>query len=236
MNIKEFLKVQNITLTTLARKLDISRPTLDNYILAYETGKKINSEKIQIAFDEMFGNINNNSAESTMEFYSKLDYYSKIIRREKILGMTDLSADKSDKLTDLFYIMINEAKKDNYDANIYEFVKFLIKNYKEIDNLIDISLYYLTLNSIVDYEELDTNRQIGIATFYKLIRKYNHGDIKDKKNVDDFRNRIFEIRKEKEKKNKEIEKIIISKLSEATKNGENLEKLSFDQLVELLKK
>ena len=53
MNIKEILKENGMTLGYFARKLDISRPTLDSYILTYENGEEINNAKIQIAFKEL---------------------------------------------------------------------------------------------------------------------------------------------------------------------------------------
>ena len=94
MNIKKQIKNYDITLSTLADNLFISRPTLNSYIYLYENNKKIPSRRYQIIFDKLF------SKEKTIkEFYDILKRYNKLLAKDEILEITELSPEYSDLIS-----------------------------------------------------------------------------------------------------------------------------------------
>lgn len=53
-SIKAFIKEKNETVSNVASKLQLSRPTFDTYIAAYESGLKITKGRYQKIFDSLF--------------------------------------------------------------------------------------------------------------------------------------------------------------------------------------
>ena len=53
-SIKAFIKEKNETVSNVASKLQLSRPTFDTYIAAYESGLKITKGRYQKIFDSNF--------------------------------------------------------------------------------------------------------------------------------------------------------------------------------------
>jgi len=67
INIKKILKDNKVTISNFSNTLNISRPTLYDYISKFENGEQILNDRIQIIFQQLFGVEN-----SYDEFHNKL--------------------------------------------------------------------------------------------------------------------------------------------------------------------
>lgn len=137
VDVRKILQKNGITLFSFAELLNISRPTLNSYIRAFESGSCIPNEKYQIIFEELF---NYNLSED--EFYKKLDKYHNLVRRDKAMGVLELEADA----TDLFTSVMDNIKKDfcsdDYDENIYIFINMLTSSYRTEEIFLHLSKYF----------------------------------------------------------------------------------------------
>lgn len=169
MNIKDILKNNGITLTFLARKLGISRPTLDSYISSYESTKNIPNSRYQIVFDDIFNQDNFN----TKAFHEKIEQYSRLLKRESLMGMTDLDTEESDMLSKLFFQMIEDVKSKNYSSEIYDFISMVINSYRELDIFVELSNYFLIINLMKDLNELSDKEKKIMTVYYKFFMNFN---------------------------------------------------------------
>lgn len=239
MKIKDILKENGITLTYLAKKLCLSRPTLDSYISSYENNKSVPNSRYQIIFDEIF----NQENFSIKEFHETIEMYSRLLKRESLMGMEDLDTDESDMLSKLFFQMIEDVKEKNYSSDIYSFISMMIKSYRKLDQFIDLANYFLIINLMKELEELNDEDKKIMALYYNFFSKFN-----DKKKIESsakdsdllkLKERIKERKiqaKNNEKKLKQnIESLINEKLANEKAKGIDISDISIDELLGLLR-
>ena len=237
MQIRETLKKHEITLTRFAKKINVSRPTLDSYISIYESGKEIGNEKMQIGFEWLFKDNN----VSTPEFYKILNDFSRMLKREELLGMTDLPVDDSDILMELFITMIDDFKTNDYNSDIYNFIQLIVNGYKKEEIIKDLTNYFLIINLMKELNSLEINQQCKIAIYYDFFNQFMHNnDFSAKKSELNKLIKIIEsIKKEREKEENNIksqfEDILKEKLIEEKKKGRDISNLSVAEVLELLK-
>lgn len=239
MNIKDILKNNGITLTFLARKLGISRPTLDSYISSYESTKNIPNSRYQIVFDDIFNQDNFN----TKAFHEKIEQYSRLLKRESLMGMTDLDTEESDMLSKLFFQMIEDVKSKNYSSEIYDFISMVINSYRELDIFVELSNYFLIINLMKDLNELSDKEKKIMTVYYKFFMNFNdrkkiESSAKDSDLVE-LKERIKErkqqVKSNEKKLKKNIESLISEKLKEEKEKGVDISSISIEELIDLLK-
>ena len=98
--IKAFIKEKNETVSNVASKLQLSRPTFDTYIAAYESGLKITKGRYQKIFDSLFSDyyISSDVFKERLELYHELlksesknetiEYLSTYLRYTLVLNFT----------------------------------------------------------------------------------------------------------------------------------------------------
>ena len=77
-HIKAFIKEKNETVSNVASKLQLSRPTFDTYIAAYESGLKITKGRYQKIFDSLFSDY----YISSDVFKERLELYHELLKSE----------------------------------------------------------------------------------------------------------------------------------------------------------
>ena len=92
MNINEYLKKIEKTKIELARDLNLSRPTLNQYIELYESGHKIENDRYDIIFNSLFSNENI----SRTQFDAKVDSVKLLLERDKKYEIGNLSPNAAD--------------------------------------------------------------------------------------------------------------------------------------------
>ncbi len=236
-NIKKRLKEYGITLTIFAQKLNISRPTLDMYIETYESGFKIKQKKYQTIFNTLFDNDITSS-----DFHRQLEQFSRMINREKLLGMIELEPEDSDTLMRLFFKMIGDFKTTSCNKDIYAMIGLIIDNYRNSNEIKDVTNYFLTINLLNDYNKLSSQNQYIIASYHKMFKEFEKNRTKlflPRQEIDEFKKYLSELKKDKEEKEKyikkEIEKIVLEKLQTLKKSGKNIDNLSANEILEIIK-
>ena len=141
--IKRQLKKYNKTLTQFCDDFNISRPTLNTYISAYEADKFLPSEVFQRIFDYLFGDeINGDDDFNERYRYVQDYYYRKHISRtdNELLGYNRQSERNYNQL-------LMTIQKDMVEKNIsdekFMMINYILKNDDEIlDKYIDFLLCY----------------------------------------------------------------------------------------------
>lgn len=214
MNVRSMLQKNGITLFNFAEMMNISRPTLNSYIKIFESGSHIPNEKFQIIFEELF---NYNLSET--EFRKRLIKYRDMIQRDKAMGVLELEADA----TDLFTSVMDNIKKDfsssNYDEKLYVFINMLISNYKNEECFSHLVRYFLVLNDVISYQEVNFEEDSYILHYFSVFENDKKNNlIYDAKLEKRFIARIEEINKIKRKSVSEYKKNLIDLLDEEIGN------------------
>lgn len=223
MNIKQILKDNNYTLKDFATEIKLSRPTLDSYIIIYESGEIIPKDRYQIIFDGLF------SSELVHdEFLERLNKYKNLLERDQNLGTSSLYVGDADLVSKIHKLMLDDIKRDDCDKNVYFFISLLISSYRDIDVFKQLSDYFAILNNLTEIDESDISKRY-LAYFYKVFKS-----VKDKApdytetEFEDFVKRRDEIRVEKIKRRDEkvlaIEQMVKDIADECAQKGLELTK------------
>jgi|GEM_PF-1512286 len=244
MSIKAKIKSLGIRLVDISRELDISRPTLDAYIVQYESGEPLPHDKYQIIFDRLF----NDGVETKEDFYEVLDGFHALIERDKILGIKNLDAGESDLIGNIVNKIREDMKNEEYDEDIYVFINMMLGSYKKVSTFARIAKYFLLLNNSKTIDELDGYDNSDKA-FYSNLYEVMKLDVDNKNKFEvtkfkKFRDRILELEVEKSAKtaNKTEEAIegkikkafegkINEILSEKIRLGIDIDELDMDEII-----
>lgn len=167
IKIKDSLKECGFTLSDFARDICISRPTLNTYIELFENCQSIPDEKYQGLFKRIFSG----SFIDRNEVIKEIKLFHNTIKKEKLLGTSNLS---NEKIEILNYI-IEEMKKDmeEYDSNynIYTFINVILQNYREDNSMTLLAKYYTTLYGYIKADDLTTHEEDFFSNYYGICSK-----------------------------------------------------------------
>lgn len=234
MNIRMVLKSYDIKISDFANALFLSRPTLNKYIAIYEKEGKLTNPKYQILFDRLFKEANTKTS-----FYRKLENCNSLLAKDIILDTTKLTPRK----TDIVSLIVNEMKKDleREDSNerIYRLILMIISNYNNITIFEDIANYFLTLNSLLNYDELskeEKNNILRLFAFFKSIKENKKIDYKSIEQV--FIKRVEEIKEQREGKEKikeeELTIIIKNEIKKQIEAGKSIDSIDAEEILKNL--
>lgn len=233
--IKEKLKDLGIKVAEFANLLEVSRPTLDNYIEQYENGGKISKDKYQYIFDNLF----NNEFDTKEEFLECLQGYHELIERDKALGTFDLSAESTDLMLSIEAAMREDMKSNEYDEKIYSFVNMIIRDYKKQNIFPKIAEYFLVLNGHFEHKEENEDQKIFLSNFYKFMHEYTQHKLDvNIEYYDKFLKRKDEIRKNELKKEEKLKEEIMNKINKEIKlkldSGISIDNINIEEIFENL--
>lgn len=234
--IKPKLKSLGITLTECAKKLMISRPTLDSYIDLYENKQSIPQEKYQLVFDRLFSD----DIKDKDSFLAEVDNIHFLIERDKMLGTIELNPEKTDIITSVIAEMKDDMFATDCNLDIYIFINMLIRSYRKNSIFQSLANYFLVLNGQIDINNITDDEKRLFSNCYKLF----HDELKGISEINDdylkkFYKRVEDLNIEKQKQLDELKNEFNDKISkriaELIKLGINVEDISIDELMENIK-
>ena len=168
MDIKEQLRSIDVKITKLANGLNVSRPTLDTYIEAFEKGEKIPNDKYQAIFEYLFSE----EQITPIDFANKYDYVKRIMLADIKQNASYQSADK--RKTYVQHELITRINGDLIDKESLELIFLLINNRdKPVIKL--LSEYICLSNGISDWESREMTEEekkyfSGISFFFDSFK------------------------------------------------------------------
>ncbi|OQB12887.1 MAG: hypothetical protein BWY15_02036 [Firmicutes bacterium ADurb.Bin193] len=234
--VKPKLKSLGITLSECAKKLMISRPTLDSYIDLYEKGQQIPQEKYQLIFDRLFSN----EIFDKETFLAEVDSIHFLIERDQMLGTLELNPQKTDIITSVIAEMKNDMSEADCNLDIYIFVNMLIRSYRKNPIFQNLANYFLVLNGQTDINNINDDEKRFFSNCYKLFHEeLTQESETDNEYLEKFYKRVESLNLEKQRQMEDLKTTLSNKISERiselTKLGINPEDISIDELMENMK-
>lgn len=207
LNIKNKLKEYGITQADFAKRLKISRPTLDSYINFYQNGELIPNSKYQEKFEALFSE----------DVCCREDF-------EKVLYSKDeLDDNKSNILDSVISQMRRDMKTSDCDEDIYIFINMLIRSYRKEKIFKKLARYFLLLNANRSLNTIKEEEEIYLSNYFKLFYEDKNNLLKtDKYYLEEFYKRAREIEDIQKKRKEEIKKKLIDKINEKVQEKINL--------------
>lgn len=233
-DIKEYLKSVDVTKSELAKKLKLSRQTLDNYISSFEKGNTIAKVKYQVVFDRLFSNSQMNKE----DFQNKLSAVAMLLDRDEKNGTLDLSAEDTDLITSITKNIATDMKSDNCNRDVYRFINQIINGYHDEVVWQLLAKYCLVLNGLKQVDSIAENEKSFISNIFNVLYKYKKGQLKyDEASYNNFlerRNQIIKGRKALEQgASQSITKKIGKIVMDAAEQGIELTE---EEILEMLQK
>lgn len=236
MDIKKRLKEFNMTSSYFAQKLEISRPTLSNYIEAYQNGNKLPREKYQIMFMELFAD----GVETEEEFRELLENFHNLIERDKSYGTFDYGAESTDLMTLIFSRMKTDFKSKDFDEGVYIFINTLINSYRREPILMKFIDYILLLNGHSVVEDITNDQKIFLSNLYKFFLDAKNNTLEfNEEYFNKFLKRVNSIKINQANKEENIKEQIKQKIGEEIdkklKMGLEIQDIDMEDLMKNLK-
>lgn len=215
MNIGQYLKSIGKTKTELAEELNLSRPTLNQYIDLFESGKKIENERYDIIFNRLFSERLDNKD----LFKRKLDAVKFLLERDKKYDIGSLTPEAADLVARIHNIMVNDLSSDDWNRKVYDTVSIILTRYRSDVIFSELSGYFSDLNSDVDLAGISSQTKAYYSFFYKCFHELMGGqpDL-DSDMYNAFLKRRLQLSGERAKKNAQkaenIKEIISNTLNE----------------------
>ena len=167
MNITQYLKALGKTKTELADELGLSRPTLNQYIEMFESGKHIDNERYNIIFNRLF------SDESVNRelFDRKMESIKILLERDRKYDIGLLNPEAADLVAKLHNIMVNDLSTNDWDRKVYDTISIFLSRYKEDVFFRNLSGYFSDLNSDSDISDIPDLTKAYYSYFYQCFRK-----------------------------------------------------------------
>ena len=242
--IKQRLKDFDIKISDFAKILQLSRPTLDSYILQFEAGNKIPKDKYDIIFNRLF----KGTIQTKEEFNKELNKYGNMLRKEKLLNTYEFAAKETDLITSIMNATKRDLKKGEYDEEFYKFILMMIRGHREQPVYHSIGRYFLLLNGRSAIDSIIEEEKCFLSNFFDFMSKTVNNEIYfNEISYNQFINRIEEINKlikqEQIKFKKELEEKVNNSIAniilEKHEQGEPLNNIKLnvkDIIPELMKK
>ena len=170
--IKAFIKDKNETVSSVANKLQLSRPTFDTYIMIYEEGLPLPKAKYQRIFDSLFSDyyISSNA------FKERLDMCETILTSGMQYNSIEFLTRRADRVSTLIERIRQNINYENLDEDLYEFINLLITNYSDavFYNLVQ---YFVMLYGKKDMDQVTELQMAYFAEFFLAFENFNKSNI-----------------------------------------------------------
>ena len=166
MNIAQYLKDLGKTKTELADELGLSRPTLNQYIELFESGKHIDNERYDIIFNRLFsdGIVNREL------FDRKIESIKILLERDRKYDIGLLNPEAADLVAKIHNIMVNDLSTNDWDRKVYDTIIIFLSRYKEDIFFRNLSGYFSDLNSDSDISDISDLTKAYYSYFYQCFR------------------------------------------------------------------
>ncbi len=209
MNINQYLKSIGKTKTELADELRVSRPTLNLYIEAFESGQKIENERYDIIFKCLFSD----RTGSKELFDRKMVAVKSLLERDEKYDIGCLEPEAADMVVRIHNNMVHDMSTGDWNRKLYDFILIFLSNYKDSAVMRELAGYFSDLNSDSELSELSIETKAYYAYFFKCFSKIvDDAPPYDQSYFEAFSTRKEQIRGEREKRNIEKKNNIKAKL------------------------
>ena len=165
--IKDLIKAKKETVSSVANKLMLSRPTFDAYIMLYEMGQTIPKRKYQMVFDTLFADYEI----SAVAFAERLGMCSAILNDQWPIPSLELLTRKADQSSHLTEKIRKQLRYGKLDEDFYEFLDILINHYSE-DAFYNLVQYFLMIYGKKDMGNITELQAAYLANFYHVFKKF----------------------------------------------------------------
>ena len=167
MNINEYLKKIEKTKVELAKELNISRPTLNQYIELFESGHKIENERYEIIFRRLFS-----ADKMTREqFDTQMKSVRFLLERDRKYDIDNLKPESADIVVRIHNCIVHDMSSENWNNKVYDAILILLKNYRTNTIMRELAGYFTDLNSDSDLSDLSYETKAYYAYYYECLRK-----------------------------------------------------------------
>ncbi len=218
MNINQYLKSIGKTKSELAAEIELSRPTLNQYIEFYETGQKIENERYNIIFNRLFSD---QQADRDL-FERKLYSIKYLLERDKKYDIGSIEPEAADLVARIHNNMVNDMSKGEWDAKVYDWIIILLSRYRDYPIMRELAGYFSDLNSDSDISELSDESKAYYSYYYKCFREIlNNPPDYNPDTYAEFLIRKEQLTKEREKNEKERDENLKNRIEKLVKEVKN---------------
>lgn len=215
MNINQYLKSIGKTKSELATELEISRPTLNQYIDIYETGQKIENERYNIIFSRLFSN----QQAGRDLFERKLYSIKSLLERDKKYDIGSIEPGAADLVARIHNNMVNDMSKGEWDAKVYDWIIILLSRYRDYPIMRELAGYFSDLNSDSDISELAESSKAYYAYYYECFKRIRENPPEyNPEMYNEFLSRKEQLKKEREERNKALDEKVQKRLDGVVKD------------------
>lgn len=235
--VREKLKIIDLKLFEFAKELKITRPTLNTYIELFDSGEKIPKSKYQFIFEKLFDDGINNKD----DFLEELNRIHSLLERDEYIGALELDVKSTDLMTSVIDNIREDLTKVGYNEHVFKFVNMLITSYRKEKVFVDFVNYFLYLNGIMDYKDINEEEKPFVSHCFKLMSLDKCDELEiDTKFYNKFIERIERIRAEKESKsnenaknalNRRIKEEINKKVKKQLALGVDVDEIDYDEII-----
>lgn len=242
--VKQILQQAGVTLAQFASELSISRPTLDNYIAAFDNGEKIANGFYQDIFDFLFEDKQITVEEFARRYKYMRDYYgmsaaSTNTKTSKLKsGYSQPKGEYEKTLDEIVEQIESDRLTQETPQEIYVLVNTALKNMApEFLDLVRFYMFYSGLRNVKALEDTDKKRY---AVIYRTLANIDRlADVITDDEVDEF---VKHATKKDEQKRVRLEQIKttindnISQLLADRMEGGEMDSVDVDKLLETIRR
>lgn len=241
--VKNILKYAGITLSQFAGDLNISRPTLDNYIESYDKHEKIANTFYQDIFDFLFEDANISDADFNKRYRYMKDYYGMSSGSQQVIvsklksGYSVVKSEYSEVLEELQKYINHDNTNPTTSLETYKMILQILKSNNV--ELMQILKFYSIYKGTIKLDNLTEEEERLYSFLYEAMQKKGDASIlvnlETLKTFKEYANNMFLL------KNNNVEKIketITNKLSQVITDelsSNDLENLDINEILELIK-
>ena len=170
--IKAVIKEKNETVSNVASKLQLSRPTFDTYIAAYESGLKITKGRYQKIFDSLFSDY----YISSDVFKERLELYHELLKSESKNEPIEYLSKRADRTSMLMNEIRDNIRYNGLDNDLYKFINLVITNYSE-DIFYNLVQFFLILYGKKDMSHVTDFQTAYFSELYCALSEIDQNEI-----------------------------------------------------------
>lgn len=217
MNINAFLKRVGKTKIQLAEEIELSRPTLNQYIELFETGQKIANERYEIIFRRLFAD----QTISKEQFDRRMDSVKYLLERDRRYDIGNLDPEAADIVARIHNNMVKDMSDGQWDKKVYDGILILFSSYKNNIIMRELASYFSDLNSDSDLTCLSDESKAYYSYYYDCFHNIIDGTpVFNPESYEQFLNRKEALSKDREKRQIKKTQKIRSKFERVLKEVE----------------
>ena len=217
----------------LCKKIHLSRPTMYQYMDAYEHGERITRERYEIIFHRLFDDENI----SPDDFADELNSIELLFERDERFQIEKLNPGEADYAYETYKLISEDLQTEDYDKYIYLFINNLLTSYRKGEFWRMLAHYVCTLNGISALEDVKEEEKPYFAEFYKMFSKIVNGTGECKKeDYSKFVKRCRELQQERKWLDADLKQEISSIMQEIMQENKRTGiEMDRDQLLKSVK-